>query len=152
MAHGGGPKLQLTDELRAKIVDLVRRGNYREPSAVACGVKIGTWRKWMQRGNKDTKGVYYELSQALRQAEQEAHTEMVIEVLRQGMADAKHIRWWLGRKFSNYWADDKDAIKELIRRVDALTKALEAAGVLPPNSTPPPEQIDRIRGAEESAE
>lgn len=48
----GPTRLRLYPELQARIVDLVRRGNYPTTAAVSQGIPDSTWQSWMAKGRE----------------------------------------------------------------------------------------------------
>lgn len=128
-----GRPTEFTEETRKKILDALRLGNYREPSAQYAGVAYRTFMDWMSKGKKDGEGIYFEFSQAVIEAENRAEILAVTAVRKAGQADAKHYHWWLERKAPQRWGRNRLEIEMLQKQVDKLSALVES---LIANSTP----------------
>ncbi len=77
---------KLTPERGERIEKAVRAGNYLDSAARSAGVHPSTLYRWLQRGDEETEGIYYDFAQEVRRAEAEAEVHAVA-VLRKAMAD-----------------------------------------------------------------
>lgn len=119
-----GRPCKLTPALQAKICGAIREGNYREVAAGWAGVPLSTFKSWITKGRKQASGQYRDFVDALLQAEREAEHRMVKLVALAAKDDAKHAEWWLTRKFPERWGQDREAIKQLLREVSELRRAI----------------------------
>ena len=94
---------KLTDEVREKICEAIRKGNYLETAAAYAGIGISTFYDWIRRGDQTRGSKFSDFSEAVKKAraEAEAHAVAVIR-------DAAHnswqaAAWWLERSFPDRW-------------------------------------------------
>jgi hypothetical protein len=106
--HGTRPMSRPTDctpVLRGKILNLVRRGNYRRTACEAAGITIRTLQKWILRGESGEEP-YATFAADLREAEAYAesfHVDHIANAAEQG--DWKASAWFLARKLPEHWAE-----------------------------------------------
>ena len=94
---------ECTSELRDRVAQLVRAGNYPERAAVAAGVSARTYYRWMERGEKQRRGIYHDFYEEVRRAEADAEVEAVARV-RKGMADDwRACMNFLERRYPKRW-------------------------------------------------
>jgi hypothetical protein len=98
-----GRPTKLTPQTQAKIVELIRGGNYAEIAAAAAGIGERTFYSWMQRGEREEDSIYAEFRQVIKEAEAEAEIEAVAQV-RAGGKGWQAPMTWLERKFPSRWA------------------------------------------------
>jgi transposase len=98
-----GRPLTLTPELRDRICATVSAGNYRQVAAQYHGVPLRTFHRWCQMGRKAKSGAYFDFWHALLKAERDAEIVAVKRVIDASAEDAKHMEWWLERKFPGRW-------------------------------------------------
>lgn len=120
----GRPTL-LTDEIKSKILEAIRSGNYRSVAAKYAGVGVRTLHEWMQRGVEEPEGIYHDFRIAVIEAEKEAEILAVEKVLKAGAEDAKHLQWWLSCKYPERWSRDRQRLKELEQEVAKLQALLD---------------------------
>ena len=58
----GGRPTKLTPEVRQKICDAVRAGNYLDTAAEFGGVDRSTLHRWLRRGERASRGIYRDLA------------------------------------------------------------------------------------------
>lgn len=143
MAKVGRPRVPagLTDEVRAKIIEAIRKGNYRCVAAQHAGVNQSALSRWMTKGKRDASGVYHDFRKAVLEAENAAEIEAVGFVRRAAEGgDVKAAQWFLERKFPDRWGANRDQLKALKRELDELKavvcdagKPAEKAGQAPPS-------------------
>lgn len=71
MARGkktGGRQTTLTPEIQEAILAHVRNGTPQKYAAQAVGIKEACFRSWVNRGRKETSGIYFNLATALKDA------------------------------------------------------------------------------------
>ncbi len=98
-----GRQTKLTPTLQKQICDLIRKGNYRQTAAAACGLHRATFMRWLARGRKAKAGLFCDFRSAVLEAEQAAETAMVALVLKGAKKDSRHAEWWLERKLPKRW-------------------------------------------------
>jgi transposase len=102
---GPGRPDKLTPEIQERIVKLIRDGNYIQVAARAVGLPEATLYRWLQRGEDERKGKYWDFYEALKGAEAIAEAEAIGEVR---TASRDKGQWaagmtWLERKFPSRW-------------------------------------------------
>lgn len=102
MAAGGRPS-KFTPEIKKKLLDAIRAGNYYEPACAYAGIDYSTFRNWMKKGEKAKKGVFLEFFQEVRQAEAEAEARMVLLWQKQMPENWPAIRDFLERRYPERW-------------------------------------------------
>lgn len=112
----GGRPSKFTEETRAKILECIRAGNFREVAARAAGVGKSTFHHWMQ--SEDER--FADFQAEVEAAEQDAEVAMVGIVVAAAATDPKHAQWWLERKHPERWGR-KDA-----HRVDLKSESTVA--------------------------
>ena len=99
---------KLTEEIEARIVTLIRNGNYRTTACQAAGIGTSTFYRWMEQGEADDqedldtplRAFYLAVRRA--EAESEATDIAIIETAaRQG--DWKAAAWRVERKVPQHW-------------------------------------------------
>src|SRR5947199_10829600 len=68
---------KLTPEVTERIVQAVKAGNYVHVAAQAAGISPSTFYRWMERGERESDGIYAEFYTAVRRAEGEAEVQAV---------------------------------------------------------------------------
>lgn len=99
----GGRPSKLTDEVKKKLIDAIKLGNYYEAACAYAGIDYTTFRKWMQQGEKATKGRYFELFEAIKRAEAEAEARMVAMWQKAMPEDWRAIATFLERRHPERW-------------------------------------------------
>jgi len=80
MAENGGVrgrKTKLTPEMQERIYTFIRAGNYIITACQACGIGQKTYENWMNRGAKESEGIYHDFYEAIKKAEAEAELESI---------------------------------------------------------------------------
>lgn len=103
--------LAITEPVKAKILEAIRQGNFREVAARYAGVSPKTLQVYLKRKGDDE-------AMAFRMVllEEEARVEMNIvgALNRMSEGDMKAGTWYLARKFPQRWADKSKEIAELL--------------------------------------
>jgi hypothetical protein len=122
-----GRPTKLTPETRAKILDAIAAGNYRQVAAVCAGVSAKTLRMWMQRGREKPASIFGQFRAAVLVAEQAAHIRMVAILTEAAKKDPKYALEWLERKFVKFWGKkdrhEQQLIKDRLARIEAQLNA-----------------------------
>ena len=104
---------KLTPETHAKIVSLLRAGNYIETAASAAGVTSRTVRNWLSRGAEGEEP-YATFAADVDKAIGESEAFDVIklaEAAKQG--DTKAIQWRLERRHRDRWGSQVKVVTEV---------------------------------------
>ena len=106
MANRPGRPTLLTPEIRGQILNLLKRGNYRQTAAHAVGIDPETFRRWMRASEEDADGVgeYAGFAAAVVMAEGEAESTVLQKLIGGLDPDPASLRWYLERKHKARWA------------------------------------------------
>ena len=99
-----GRKSKLTPAVRKTIVGHIRAGNYIEVAARAAGVHVGTFYRWMEKGEAAKTGMYREFRDAVKDAEADAEAEMVASIKRHGFQNWQATMTLLERRHPERWS------------------------------------------------
>ncbi len=125
----------LTDELRGRIVTLVKAGNYPSVAAAACGVPNRTWYRWMADGKESADEAASpdtaerQLWHAIKEAHGHAETVLINAILTAALSGEWQAAAWLlertrGSRYVKRMApEDREAQSGA---VDALAAAIKA--------------------------
>ena len=58
MASGGGRPTKLTPEVQERLTSAIRAGNFYEAACGYAGIDYRTFRRWMERGERESRGPY----------------------------------------------------------------------------------------------
>lgn len=109
-AHLGvvGRKSALTDEVTARLVNLLNLGNYLEVALAAAGVARSTFYGWIERGDPECDAVgdasFREFRECIEKARAEGEARNVTLVAAAAAVDWKAAAWMLERQFPDRWA------------------------------------------------
>lgn len=93
---------KLSDEVRDRIVQALRAGNYAEAACQSAGISPSTFYRWMERGERD-EGIYRAFREAVKRAEADAEVHAVA-VLRKAMGgDWRAAVAYLERRHPTRW-------------------------------------------------
>lgn len=115
----GRPNL-FTEEIKKKILEAVRMGNYDYIAAKAAGISASTLRSWFSRGRREKDGEYAEFLAAVTEAANSTETRVIAGIIKAGLSDPKHWQWWLERKCPERWGRDTYQIKQLEKEINEL--------------------------------
>jgi hypothetical protein len=101
---GPGRPSKLTPEVRTKLLDALRAGNFRGPAAFYAGVSSRVLREWMTDGKRNPSGPHGEFRRRVLEAEKGAEIANVANILKAAQkGDWKAAAWWLERKANARW-------------------------------------------------
>jgi len=124
-SKGGRPSV-MTPQVRERIIELVRKGNYRKVAAMVAGVSERVVSEWMTEGERNPDSEQGEFARSILEAEGTAETVMSAVVWEAGKVDPDHAWKWLARKAPDRWAEtrkteltgkDGDALSIVINKV-----------------------------------
>lgn len=104
-----GRPSKLTPEVKKRLIDAIKAGNYIEPACRFAGIAPATFYRWMERGARASSGEFREFWEELTRAEAEAEARMVAQWQAQIPQDWRAARDFLARRFPERWAS-KDKI------------------------------------------
>src|SRR5690554_1282364 len=93
-----GRPSKLTPEVKKRLIDAIKAGNYIEPACRFAGIAPATFYRWMERGARASSGEFREFWEELTRAEAEAEARMVAQWQAQIPQDWRAARDFLARK------------------------------------------------------
>ena len=102
---------KLTPERAAKIIELVRKGNFKATAARAAGVWPTTLDDWVNRGKVEKKGKFHEFYLALEEADAQAEIDAVARWEKHQDKSPEAIKEFLRRRFQHWNVPDKREVK-----------------------------------------
>ena len=94
-----GMKTKLNHDLIKQIAKMVELGTPATYVAQAVDVDRTTWYKWLQRGEKDKSGIYFDLFNAVKKAEGRAIQRNVSIIQKAAINNWQAAAWWLERRY-----------------------------------------------------
>lgn len=122
---------KLTPETHAVIVDAILHGATYKDAAEAAGIWYETFNEWMQRGERESTGKYFQFNHDVRQSEAQCRLNMT-RVIQSAAAkgDWKAAEAYLKRRDRANWGDNVDVtsagegLKVIIEYADSPTKTI----------------------------
>lgn len=108
-----GRPTKFTPETRAKIIEALKGGNYRDTSYAIAGISHETFYDWVRRGEAG-EAEYSEFLEAVKEAESFAeayHVQNIRKAAEAGTWTAG--AWWLERKRHEKWGRKDRVFNEL---------------------------------------
>ncbi len=147
-----GRPTKLTPEVRDRIVQAIKAGNYMETAAAYAGISKDTLYTWLRRGASEADGAYAEFAAAVDQALASAETRDVALIGQAAEKEWQAAAWRLERKFPDRWGRrykheveataGRGSLEGLLEQLGFIRKTRDEAA-LPPAS----EGEDEARGA-----
>jgi transposase-like protein len=121
-----GRPTKLTPALQARIVKLVREGNYPETAAQSEGVSRATYYEWMERGRR-RESPFADFSDAVTRARATAQRKMLGIVVKAAPTDPENARWYLERTAPDrFGRRDKMVVENLVsQELDGFLARIE---------------------------
>ena len=116
---GRGRPSKLTDEVKKKLVDALRMGNYYEAACAYAGIRYFTFRRWIEKGEKAKSGQYCDFCELVKQAENEAEARTVTLWQKNIPEDWRAAQAFLEHRYPKRWgkriqiAGDQEALDKL---------------------------------------
>ena len=94
---------KLTPERQERLTEAIAQGMHYETACQIAGIDYSTFRKWMQRGEEDTSGLFFEFFEAVTRAEAEAEFH-ALGIWRAAMPnDWRAAQMFLERRYPQRW-------------------------------------------------
>ncbi len=94
---------KLTREMRDRIVQAIRAGNYAEIACRASGISASTYYRWLERGEREPDSIHGEFEAAVRLAEAESEVHAVALLRRAMPGDWRAALAYLERRHPGRW-------------------------------------------------
>lgn len=102
------PAPKLSEEVTARMCQVLRAGGYVESAAQVAGIDSSTFRAWMRRGDPDQDerkdDPYREFRRRIEQARAQAEERNVTLINRAAIDDWRAAAWLLERQYPDTWA------------------------------------------------
>lgn len=119
----------MTPELITHAAQLVSAGNYIATVCKYLDIDESTWYRWMQKGQRQKEGLFYEFYKDIKKAEAAAEMRAVTGIVAAGKVSWQALAWYLERKYPKRWGkreqidlDGKDILGKL---ATALEKSIK---------------------------
>lgn len=123
-----GRPTKLTDEVAIGICQAILDGLFRNQAAKIFRVCPRTLKRWLANGKRHPEGVYGTFRHLLLECEGQCERKAVAAIMRAGFDDdAKHLEWWLERKYPQRWSRYRGELADLKREMAELRKLLTDA-------------------------
>lgn len=96
---------KLTPEIQKRLVDALKKGNYRIIACALVGISDRTLREWIFKAEVEGDARYTELAKQVREAEAGIEQIVVARILSAGRREWKADAWYLERRFAQRWGD-----------------------------------------------
>lgn len=107
-----GRKSKLTPELQKKLINAIKQGNYYEAACAYVGIDRSTFFLWMKKGEQAKSGKYFELFNAVKQAEAEAEARIVANWQSKVPEDWRAAQAFLEKRFPDRWGKKETHVLE----------------------------------------
>lgn len=111
-----GRPTSMTPQVKEKILEAIRGGNYREVAAQYAGVTAKTLREYLRK--KDDDAIVFRA--AILAAEAKVEIDLVGAIKKLADGDLKAGTWYLARKFPERWAERSAELKEALKILKEL--------------------------------
>jgi hypothetical protein len=98
-----GRPSKLTPELQERILEYIRKGAFIERACQLVGIDQRTYHYWMERGERDSTGEYFQFFQAATQARAQVQQVCIDIVLNDAPKNPESAKWFLERSFWSEW-------------------------------------------------
>jgi len=110
----GRRTILLKPEIKKRILDAIRQGNYVYVACRAAGIGETTYHTWMAKGREaietGKRNQYREFTEAVKEAELLAESELILSIRSASLTSWQAAAWLLERKTSERWGR-KDSIE-----------------------------------------
>ncbi len=96
-------KTKLNPQTQDRIVQAIRSGNYANVAARYAGIDEKTYYNWLQRGEREGSGIYFQFLQSVKKAESDAEVQAVAEIRLAARENWQAGMTWLERRFPDRW-------------------------------------------------
>lgn len=145
MRNKGGRPSKLTEEVKNRLLDALRMGNYYDAACAYAGIHYYTFRLWMAKGEKAKSGEFFEFFEAVKEAENEAEARTVLLWQKAIPKDWRAAQGFLERRYPERWGkrethvveggDEKKPIRvevnldELLDQYEAIVREIQKSSV-----------------------
>jgi len=98
-----GRPSKLTEEVKDKLVKAIGQGNYYEAACAYAGIDYSTFRNWMNKGEEENDGEYFDFFEAIKKAESAAELRLVQEWQKHIPNSWQAIATFMERRYPDRW-------------------------------------------------
>jgi hypothetical protein len=95
---------KLTKEKQEEIIKLIKIGLYLNTVCECVNVDYATFRRWIQKGEKERSGIYCEFCEAVKKAESDAELRIVMNWQQHVKDDWRAAQAFLERRYPERWS------------------------------------------------
>ena len=126
MAQKVGAPSKFTKEKADKIIEYVRKGNFKTTAARASGINVITLNRWVEAGRNGKSKELREFCIALDKAEADAETAAVERWIGHQDKSPEAIKEYLRRRFSQWNVTEKHDVKqEVTEETNVIDKRID---------------------------
>lgn len=121
-------KTKLTRKLINKAENLIKLGNYNSTVCQYLGIGETTWYRWMEEGEKATRGIKREFWESIKKAESHAEIRNVQIIQNAAQENWQASAWYLERKFHDRWGR-KEKVDANVNHSGGLQNKVDLSGL-----------------------
>ena len=122
-----GRPSKLTQGVRDKLIQAIKAGNYLNAACDYAGIDYSNFRRWMQRGESQTKGEFRDFRDAINAAESEVEVRVVALWQKNISEDWRAAENFLAKRFPERWSPSVKVRVQVEQAVDAELNLLFSA-------------------------
>lgn len=116
---------KFTTEIKRTIIASLQLGNYQEVACKLSGVSTSTFRRWLQKGEQEEAGEYFEFKLDVDRAIAQAEAGLVSYVSVAAETDHKAALELLARRFPQRWSSSSRVNLQVEKHLESVLTALE---------------------------
>lgn len=123
------PISKLDNEMHKRLVACIERGLTYARASQACGIGYSTFKQWMARGRKETRGVYRDFASAVKKADAMGEAWHLDNIKKHAAKTWQASAWFLERKFPQRWSkrDWDNAAEQAAKTLKVSREEIQAA-------------------------
>ena len=122
-----GRKTKLTTEIQNRICQVLANGNYIQTACAIAKIHQSQYFRWMEKGEHETKGIYRDFYESVKEAEQVAELQCLQSIRNDDSWQAK--AWILERRFPERWGRKDRITADIQGNVDVQFLPVEQLSV-----------------------
>ena len=119
---------KFTKEVQKTIIAALAIGNHYEVAAKLGGISYQTLRRWLNKGEEDESGEYYEFKLALDRAVAQSESGHVQNIVTAAAEDYKASLEFLARRHPERWAQSNKVMVAVEKNLEEMLDYLETRG------------------------
>ena len=123
--RGRGRPSKLTPIVRDKLIQAIKVGSHLNAACAYAGVDYSNFRRWMRKGESQTKGEFCDFRDAIRISEAELEIRLVATWQQAAANDWRAAAEFLSRRFPDRWASTQKFQVQLEAELNAIYDKIE---------------------------